>query len=146
MTAQAFRNGRKSSARRLARVGALIGAGFGVALAAIPALAHHSFSVFDMTTQKELEGDVVEFQWTNPHTFLWIDVKGADGKATKWGLEGMSPNFLGRRGWTKHTFNPGDHIKVVIAPLKNGEPGGTLMRATLSDGTEMVNFGRAPGA
>jgi hypothetical protein len=145
MTAQPSRNGRKTSARPLARVGALVGAGLAIAFSAIPAIAHHSFSVFDMATQKELEGDVVEFQWTNPHTFLWIDVKGADGKATKWGLEGMSPNFLGRRGWTKHTFNPGDHVKVVIAPLKSGEPGGTLMRATLQDGTEMVNFGRAPG-
>lgn len=143
MTAHTSCNGRKASARSLARVGALVAAGFAIAVA-VPAAAHHSFSVFDMTTQKELEGDVVEFQWTNPHTFLWIDVKGPDGKTTKWGLEGMSPNFLGRRGWTKHTFNPGDHLKVVIAPLKSGEPGGTLMRATLSDGTEMVNFGRGP--
>jgi len=108
--------------------------------------AHHSFSVFDMTTEKTIEGDIVEFQWTNPHTWTWINVKGADGKLTRWGLEGMSPNFLGRRGWTKHTFNPGDHLKVVIAPLKSGEPGGTLMKATLADGTEMVNFGRGPGA
>ena len=146
MTALTSRNGRKPSVLALARVGAFVAAGFALAIATGPARAHHSFSVFDMTTQKEIEGDVVEFQWTNPHTFLWIDVKGADGKATKWGLEGMSPNFLGRRGWTKHTFNPGDHVKVVIAPLKSGEPGGTLMRATLADGTEMVNFGRGPGA
>jgi len=145
MTAQTLRNGRKTSAHSLARAGALLAAGFAIAVA-VPAAAHHSFSVFDMTTQKEIEGDVVEFQWTNPHTFLWIDVKGADGKTTKWGLEGMSPNFLGRRGWTKHTFNPGDHLKVMIAPLKSGEPGGTLMKATLADGTEMVNFGRGPGA
>jgi hypothetical protein len=145
MTAQTSRNGRKPSARSLARVGALAAAGFAVAIAAVPALAHHSFSVFDMTTEKTIEGDVVEFQWTNPHTFTWVNVKNADGTVTKWGLEGMSPNFLGRRGWTKHTFNPGDHIKVTIAPLKSGEPGGTLMRATLEDGTEVVNFGRGPG-
>jgi hypothetical protein len=145
MTAQTPRNRRKPSARSLGSVGALVAAGLGVAIATGPARAHHSFSVFDMSTQKEIEGDVVEFQWTNPHTFLWINVKGADGTLTKWGLEGMSPNFLGRRGWTKRTFNPGDHVKAVIAPLKSGEPGGTLMRATLEDGTEMVNFGRAPG-
>ena len=107
--------------------------------------AHHSFSVFDMTTEKTIEGDIVEFQWTNPHTWTWIDVKGADGKVTRWGLEGMSPNFLGRRGWSKGTFKPGDHVKMVIAPLKSGEPGGTLMRATLANGTEVVNFGRPPG-
>jgi len=107
--------------------------------------AHHSFSVFDMTTNKTIEGVVVEFQWTNPHTFTWIDVTNADGTKTRWGLEGMSPNFLGRRGWTKRTFESGDKITAVIWPLKSGEPGGTLQRATLSDGTEVVNFGRGPG-
>ena len=108
------------------------------------AYAHHSFSVFDMTTEKTIEGDIVEFQWTNPHTWTWVNVKGADGKVTRWGLEGMSPNFLGRRGWSKNTFKPGDHVKMVIAPLKSGEPGGTLMKATLANGTEVVNFGRPP--
>jgi len=109
------------------------------------ASAHHSFSVFDTTTQKTIEGDIVEFQWTNPHTWTWINVKNADGTFTRWGLEGMSPNFLGRRGWSKNTFKPGDHVKAVIMPLKSGEPGGTLMHATLADGTEVVNFGRPPG-
>ena len=56
----------------------------------------------------------------------------------------MSPNYLGRRGWTKNTFEPGDKVKVVVWPLKSGEPGGTLQRATLPDGTEVVNFGRGP--
>jgi hypothetical protein len=98
-----------------------------------------------MTTTKEIEGEVVEFQWTNPHTWTWIDVTNADGSKTRWGLEGMSPNFLGRRGWTKNTFKPGDHIKVSLWPLKSGEPGGTLQRATLPDGSEVVNFGRGPG-
>jgi hypothetical protein len=107
--------------------------------------AHHSFSVFDMTTEKTIEGDIVEFQWTNPHTWTWVNVKSTDGKVTRWGLEGMSPNFLGRRGWSKNTFKPGDHVKLVIAPLKSGEPGGTLMKATLANGTEVVNFGRPPG-
>jgi hypothetical protein len=107
--------------------------------------AHHSFSVFDMETNKELEGEVIEFQWTNPHTFLWINVTNADGSKTRWGLEGMSPNFLGRRGWTKNTFEPGDKVKVVIWPLKSGEAGGTLQKATFPDGTEVVNFGRAGG-
>jgi hypothetical protein len=105
------------------------------------ALAHHSFNVFDMQRQVTLEGEVVEFEWTNPHTWTWIDVTNEDGSVTRWGLEGMSPNFLGRRGWSKNTFRPGDRITVVIAPLKSGEPGGTLFRATLEDGTEMVMFG-----
>ena len=56
----------------------------------------------------------------------------------------MSPNFLGRRGWIEEHVQPGDKIKVVIWPLKSGEPGGTLQRATLPDGSEVVNFGRGP--
>ncbi|HVY65073.1 MAG TPA: DUF6152 family protein [Gammaproteobacteria bacterium] len=109
------------------------------------AQAHHSFSVFDMEHEKTIEGDIVEFQWTNPHTWTWLNVKNADGSVTRWGLEGMSPNYLGRRGWSKGTFKPGDHVKAVILPLKSGEPGGTLLRATLPDGKEVVNFGRPPG-
>jgi len=135
-------------ARAWRQVSLVLGSVIGIlALAAWTsrAEAHHSFSVFDMQTNKELEGEVVEFQWTNPHTFLWINVTNADGSKTRWGLEGMSPNFLGRRGWTKRTFEPGDHIKVVIWPLKTGEPGGTLQRATLPDGSEVVNFGGGGG-
>ena len=123
---------RRGRARSLRHVAMVLGSVIGIlALAAwtANAQAHHSFSVFDMQTNKELEGEVVEFQWTNPHTFLWINVKNADGSETRWGLEGMSPNFLGRRGWTKRTF----------------EPGGTLQRATLPDGSEVVNFGGAGG-
>ena len=135
-------------ARTLRHVGMVLGSVIGIlALAAwtSSAEAHHSFSVFDMQTNKELEGEVVEFQWTNPHSFLWINVTNADGSKTRWGLEGMSPNFLGRRGWSKNTFEPGDHVKVVIWPLKSGEPGGTLQRATLPDGSEVVNFGGGGG-
>ena len=119
-------------ARSLRQAAIVLGSVVGIlALAAWTsrAEAHHSFSVFDMQTNKELEGEVVEFQWTNPHTFLWINVTNADGSKTRWGLEGMSPNYLGRRGWTKNTF----------------EPGGTLQRATFEDGTEIVNFGGAGG-
>ncbi|HET7924049.1 MAG TPA: DUF6152 family protein [Rhodanobacteraceae bacterium] len=136
-------------ARALRQLSLVLGSALGIlALAAwtSSAEAHHSFSVFDMQTNKDLEGDVVEFQWTNPHSFLWINVTNADGSKTRWGLEGMSPNFLGRRGWSKNTFEPGDHVKVVIWPLKSGEPGGTLQRATLPDGTEVVNFGGGGGA
>ena len=139
---------RSGRARGLRHVGAVLASVIGIlALAAWTsrAQAHHSFSVFDMTTNKEIEGDVVEFQWTNPHSWTWIDVTNPDGTKTRWGLEGMSPNFLGRRGWTKNTFRPGDHIKVVIWPLKSGEPGGTLQRATLPDGSEVVNFGGGGG-
>jgi hypothetical protein len=126
--------------RRVA-LGTLVGAALA---AAGSASAHHSFAVFDMSQQKTIEGTVSDFQWTNPHTWTWVDVKADDGSVTKYGFEGMSPNFLGRRGWSKNTLKPGDHVKIVYAPLKSGEPGGTFLRATLKDGTEMVMFGGGP--
>ncbi|MDT8397429.1 MAG: DUF6152 family protein [Pseudomonadales bacterium] len=105
------------------------------------ALSHHSFSVFDMETQKTLSGKIVGFEWTNPHTWTWVDVTASDGVVTRWGLEGMSPNYLGRRGWTKNTLKPGDSVELVISPLRSGEPGGTLLRAILADGSTQYMFG-----
>ena len=122
----------------------LAAVGFSSFIVVAAAEAHHSFSVFDMDTEKTIRGEIVEFEWTNPHTWTWLHVTNEDGSVTKWGLEGMSPNFLGRRGWTRHTFRSGDQVEIVIAPLKSGEPGGTFLRATLENGSVMVMFGRAP--
>ena len=112
-------------------------------LLATVALAHHSFTMFDFTKETTITGTIKEFQWTNPHTFTWIDVKNDQGVVETWGIEGMSPNYLGRRGWSKHTLKPGDKVSIVIYPLKNGEKGGTFLRCTLPDGKEMVMFGNA---
>jgi len=136
-------NGVARRAVLLQRIGATLIAA-AAWLAAGTASAHHSFSAFDMSKESVIEGEVVEFQWTNPHTWTWVNVKNPDGTVTKYGFEGMSPNFLGRRGWSKNTLKPGDHVKIVYAPLKSGEPGGTFLRATLKDGTEMVMFGGGP--
>ena len=111
-----------------------------VLLSATPALAHHSFTMFDSTKTVTLTGTIKEFQWTNPHTFTWIDVPNASGVVETWGIEGMSPNYLGRRGWTKNTLKPGDKVSIVINPLKDGSKGGTFLRCTLADGTVMVMF------
>jgi hypothetical protein len=131
-------------AASLRRIGLALVASTVWLLAGGPASAHHSFSVFDMTKEATIEGEVAEFQWTNPHTWTWVDVKGEDGKVVRYGFEGMSPNFLGRRGWSKNTMKPGDHVKITYAPLKSGEPGGTFLHAKMADGTDMVMFGRAP--
>lgn len=115
-----------------------------VLLAATPAWAHHSFTMFDSTKMVTLTGTIKEFQWTNPHTFTWIDVPNASGVVETWALEGMSPNYLGRRGWTKNTLKPGDKVTIVINPLKDGSKGGTFLKCTLADGTVMVMFANPP--
>lgn len=113
-------------------------------LAAASAWAHHSFTMFDSTKMVTLTGTIKEFQWTNPHTFTWIDVPNQSGGVDTWAIEGMSPNYLGRRGWTKNTLKPGDKVSVVILPLKDGSKGGTFLRCTLADGTVMVMFALSP--
>ena len=111
--------------------------------AAGPALAHHSFAMFDNTKTVSVQGTVAEWQWTNPHTFIDLIVVTPDGKSTKWPLEGQSPNILVRQGWSATAFKVGDKITVTAHPLKSGEPGGSVMAVTLADGKVM---GRGPGA
>ena len=109
------------------------------------ASAHHSFSVFNMQTEIEITGVVKEVQWTNPHIWVWVDVTGEDGEVVTWGLEGMSPNFLARRGWTRTTLEPGDEVTVALRPLNSGEPGGMFMRTTTPDGVVLSMGGGQPG-
>jgi hypothetical protein len=98
------------------------------------AMAHHSFSAFNTDVEKTITGTVNRFEWTNPHTWVWIDVPDGKGGAVTWGVEGMSPNYLARRGWSKNTFKPGDKVTLTIRPMKDGSPGGMFMRGILADG------------
>jgi len=111
--------------------------------AAAPALAHHSFAMFDFQASKTVTGTVEQFDWTNPHTFIWLQVPTAAGNGVteRYGFEGMSPNFLGRRGWTKSTLKPGDKVTVTYHPLKDGSKGGTYQKVMLPDGKELANIG-----
>ncbi len=95
---------------------------------AVPVLAHHSFAMFDTEKEMTLEGTIKEFQWTNPHTWTQVLVKDASGKEIEWSIEGGSPNSLSRSGWKRTSIKPGDKATLVIHPLKNGEPGGSLVR------------------
>lgn len=99
-----------------------------------PASAHHSFSMFDFSKEVTLTGTVSKFEWTNPHSFIWVDVVNAEGKVETWGAEGQSPNFLGRRGWSKDTVKPGDKVTLVISPLRDGRTGGMFKSMTLPTG------------
>src|SRR5688572_21543680 len=100
-----------------------------ITIAGVAADAHHSFAPFNLETEKTITGVVKIFEWTNPHTWLWVDVQNEKGVNETWGIEGMSPNYLGRRGWTKDTFKPGDKVSVTVRPMRDGSPGGMFMRA-----------------
>jgi hypothetical protein len=104
-------------------------------VAAVPAAAHHSFSMFDMQKEIVLTGEVKDFQWTNPHIWVQVMVKGADGKEVEWSIEGNSPSTLSRQGWSKRSLKTGDAVTVTVHPLRDGQPGGSLVKIVLADGT-----------
>jgi hypothetical protein len=105
-----------------------------VAVTAAPALAHHSFAMFDQKRVMTLEGTVTEFQWTNPHSFLEVDVPGAGAKATHWSIELNSPNNLKRQGWSRGALKPGDKVTVRLNPLRSGQHGGLFLDVKLPGG------------
>ena len=98
------------------------------------ALAHHSFAVYDHTRSLNLKGTVTKWQWSNPHAYLDIDVRDADGAVKHYTLEGTSINMLQRTGWKSNMIKAGDQITAVAAPLLSGEPGGLLLEITLANG------------
>jgi Family of unknown function (DUF6152) len=111
----------------------------GVLAAALPrvAAAHHSFATFDNTKTVTLVGTVKTFEWTNPHTWIWLVVPDGKGAEQVWGLEGTAPGELTRHGWNRHSINPGDKITVDIHPLRDGRAGGSYSRVTFADGRSL---------
>jgi hypothetical protein len=116
--------------------GALAGAA-ALVFAGAPAVAHHSGAMFDEEQEVTLEGVVKEFQYTNPHSWLLIEVTNADGSVTVWGFEAEGPSTLLRAGIRKSDLVPGDKVKVVGHPMKDGRPAAAWISLTKDDGTEM---------
>jgi Family of unknown function (DUF6152) len=120
--------------------GALVALAFGSVT-----LAHHSFAMFDQSKQLPLMGTVHDFQWTNPHAFIDIDVPNGDGGSDLWKVELNSPNNLKRQGWRSNIMKPGDKVTVVINPLRDGTKGGLFVAVTLADGKVLGDATRARG-
>src|SRR5256885_3156782 len=109
---------------------------------AMPALAHHSFSMFDAEKTVSLNGTVKELEWTNPHSWLRVMVEDATTHQTQqWSIELASTGQQTRIGWNKEIVKPGDKVTVEINPLKDGTRGGTLLLITLPDGTKLGHGG-----
>lgn len=106
-----------------------------VTLAAVPAAAHHSAAMFDHSKTVKLVGTIVQFGWTNPHSWISVDVPNEKGGTDRWSVECNSPNNLARMGWKSTSFKPGDKVTILIHPLRNGDKGGSFMSATLANGT-----------
>jgi len=123
---------------------ALCLSGIAVAMFAIPALAHHSFAMFDAGKQETLNGTVKEFQWTNPHAWILLNVANPQGQADVWAIELNGPSGLARDGWKPKTLTPGMNVSVTIHPLHDGTNGGQFLNVKLPDGSQMGRGGIAP--
>ena len=122
----------------------LVGA-LSLLLGAGVAVAHHSTAMFDMQHTVTVTGTVTQFDWTNPHTFIFMEVMNtATGTSESWSVEGMSPNYLSRNGWTRHTLKPGDKIGMEVHLLKDGRKGGFCSTVTLPDGKKLANLPPRP--
>ena len=116
-----------------------------VAAGAVVAMAHHSFTMFDQTKQVTLSGTVTEFQWTNPHAFIELDVTDEKCAVKHWSVEMGSPSILMQGGWKFKDIRAGDKVTVKLNPLRDGRTGGLLLQVTLPDGRMLGNgIGRGP--
>ena len=105
--------------------------------------AHHSFAMFDMDKEFTYKGVVTEFKWVSPHVHITVDIKPGPGvepgTVGTWDVEGGSTNIMGRQGWTRATFKPGDPITLVGHPMKDGSKGISLFYAIMPDGKRLYH-------
>jgi hypothetical protein len=96
--------------------------------------AHHSYSSFDMTKSIKITGVVKEFHWTNPHSFIVLEVTDSAGHSVDAILEANGPGYLVRQGWKRESVRPGDKVTATVHPMRDGSAGGDLMDVTLPSG------------
>ena len=119
----------------------------GLLIAAVPVQAHHAFAAaFDENRPLNLQGTVTRVELVNPHAWIWMDVKGPDGKVVNWGIEGGPPTNLFRNGITKTSLPIGTEIKVFAYQAKSGESKGVGVFVEYPDGRKVFMGGSAPGA
>jgi uncharacterized protein DUF6152 len=103
----------------------------------VPAFAHHSTSMYDMNHPVTVTGSVKRFEWTNPHAFIYLDVKDEKGNTVEWEVEMMSLNHLRGYGWTRSTVKIGDMISCTGGAAKSGAPSMISSFMKLGDGRMM---------
>ena len=110
----------------------------GLLAATTPVDAHHAFSAeFDSEKPVKLTGSVTKLDWTNPHAWIYVDVKDESGKVANWGFELASPNGLMRNGWTRFSLKPGDVVTIEGSRAKNGSTNANAQVVVSSSGQRL---------
>lgn len=112
-------------------------------LPGVPALiAHHGNSAYDEKNPITIKGTVTEFDFVNPHTQIFLDVKDDKGNVVHWAIESQSPGIMIKNDWTRHTLKPGDEITITLIPARNGSPvgfsGASIGKVVFADGKVMT--------
>lgn len=125
----------------------LLMAAAAIALAAVPVVAHHAFTAeFDANRPVRLTGAITKVEWTNPHAWMYIDVKDKSGKATNWSIELAAPNAMLRRGWNKNSIPVGTIVTVEGWQAKNGSKTANGGYVTLPDGRRLFAASSGTGS
>jgi hypothetical protein len=118
----------------------------GAVCASDAAFGHHSYASYDLASSKSVTGTVAKFEWSNPHTFLWLYVPSGKGIGYDlWSFECGSVTALKRYGWTSKTLQPGEKVAVEYFPSKDGRNGGYFSKAIHADGRVETTDPHAPG-
>jgi hypothetical protein len=104
-----------------------------------PAYSHHSNVAFAVETVLTATGTVKQWQWSNPHTWLIMDVDDGKGGKVEWAMEGRAPGVLLRAGWSRSVLKAGDKVTVHYSPSKDGSKVGMIARVTMADGKVLPN-------
>ena len=100
----------------------------------VPADAHHSGAMFDRSKTLSLKGVVKDYQFANPHSWIDLAVKDADGKTTTWAIEAQTPTYMRRIGLPPSLLKAGDEVTIRTHPLRDGRTGGSFVDLTTADG------------
>lgn len=130
-------------------LGCKAGLGFGLLWCAAAASAHHGTAEYRMTEEIALTGTVTAWTFSNPHSWLRLDVTAPDGTVTEWSIESAPPSYMARQGWSAESLDRGEEVTILISPMRNAnEPNrGILLEIAPADGESLIvrprgRFGR----
>lgn len=124
-----------------------IAMGVAALMSAVPLAAHHAFAAeFDVNQPVKVKGTITKVEWVNPHAWLYVDVKGDDGKVANWRFELGAPNAMIRLGWRKESVPAGLEVSITGFRAKSGDNVGNGRSIILPDGKELFSGGSGPGS